>query len=64
LSAAITEGWIDFRSLTFDPRFDSLRNEVRFKELIASMTTQVASLRRLAPTDGSGETKGPRNERD
>jgi len=52
------EGWLDFRSLTFDPRFDSLRHEVKFKELLASMTTQVSSLRRLAPTDEKG-----RNER-
>ena len=58
LREAMLEGWLDFRSLTFDPRFDSLRHEVKFKELLASMTTQVSSLRRLAPTDEKG-----RNER-
>jgi tetratricopeptide (TPR) repeat protein len=62
LRGAMAEGWIDFRSLTFDPRFDNLRHEVKFKELLASMTTQVASLRRLAPTDENGETKATSNE--
>jgi tetratricopeptide (TPR) repeat protein len=51
LRAAAAEGWIDFRSLGLDPRFDALRDEASFKEISESMKTRVASLRRSTPTD-------------
>ena len=46
LEAAIKAGWIDYRSLSFDPRFDSLRSEERFHQMLNSLTLQVADLRR------------------
>jgi hypothetical protein len=57
LSAAAREGWIDFRSLGLDPRFDAIRADPRFKEISESMAARVASLRRSMPTDLSGKGK-------
>ena len=51
LRSATTEGWIDFRSLGLDPRFDSLRGEPAFKQISEAIATKVASLRRSMPTD-------------
>jgi len=59
LRAAAIEGWIDFRSLQLDPRFDRLRDDAAFKEISESMMTRVASLRRSMPADLKGEKKGP-----
>ncbi|MEY2526355.1 MAG: eukaryotic-like serine/threonine-protein kinase [Verrucomicrobiota bacterium] len=57
LRSAALEGWIDFRSLNLDPRFDALRADPAFKEISESMTTKVASLRRPMPADLSGKRK-------
>jgi serine/threonine protein kinase/tetratricopeptide (TPR) repeat protein len=46
LDAAIRAGWIDYRSLSLDPRFDSLRNEKRFQQILNSLATHVTELRR------------------
>jgi serine/threonine protein kinase/tetratricopeptide (TPR) repeat protein len=46
LDAAAHAGWIDYRSLALDPRFDALRNDPSYKPIFGSMVTQVASLRR------------------
>jgi len=59
LRAAAIEGWIDFRSLELDPRFDRLRDDAAFKEISESMMTRVASLRRSMPAILKGEKKGP-----
>jgi serine/threonine protein kinase/tetratricopeptide (TPR) repeat protein len=48
LRSALQEGWIDFRSLAFDPRFDRLRAEPAFKQISEAMKTRVASLRQTA----------------
>jgi serine/threonine protein kinase len=45
LRAATNAGWIDYRSLDLDPRFDALRSDRRYQEIYGSMTTRVASLR-------------------
>jgi tetratricopeptide (TPR) repeat protein/tRNA A-37 threonylcarbamoyl transferase component Bud32/TolB-like protein len=50
LRAAIEVGWIDYRSLKLDPRFDALRADPRYDGIFDSMVTRVTSLRRLAPT--------------
>lgn len=51
LRTAAAEGWIDFRSLNLDPRFDLLRDGPAFKQISESIATKVASLRRSMPTD-------------
>jgi tetratricopeptide (TPR) repeat protein len=58
LRAAAAAGWIDFRSLAFDPRFDALRRDPAFAKISESMATKVVSLRRSMPTDPSGKKKG------
>lgn len=54
LRAAMGAGWMDFRSLALDPRFDALRGDTMFAQISESMATKVASLRRSMPTDLSG----------
>jgi tetratricopeptide (TPR) repeat protein/predicted Ser/Thr protein kinase/TolB-like protein len=46
LRAAAAAGWIDYRSLRLDPRFDALAAEPDFLQIITSLTTKVAELRR------------------
>ena len=48
LRRAFTAGWTDYRSIEADPRFDSLRNEESYSELLKAMKTRVASLRLAA----------------
>jgi serine/threonine protein kinase/tetratricopeptide (TPR) repeat protein len=45
LRSAAQQGWTDFRSLQLDPRFDSLRTDAQFDEIISSLTTKVAEKR-------------------
>jgi len=46
LRAATAAGWIDYRSLRLDPRFDALAEDPDFLQIITSLTTKVAELRR------------------
>jgi serine/threonine protein kinase/tetratricopeptide (TPR) repeat protein len=46
LQAAIRAGWIDYRSLDLDPRFDSIRDGDTFKDILAQLRNKVAELRR------------------
>jgi tetratricopeptide (TPR) repeat protein/TolB-like protein/tRNA A-37 threonylcarbamoyl transferase component Bud32 len=46
LRAAGDNGWLDYRSLALDPRFDSLRQDIRYSNISEAMATRVASLRR------------------
>lgn len=45
LEKAISEGWIDHRSTTLDPRFDSLVKNPRFESLIANVIARTNKLR-------------------
>jgi len=51
LRAAGDNGWLDYRSLALDPRFDSLRQDIRYSEIPEAMATRVASLRRSQSTE-------------
>lgn len=53
LRAASLCGWLDYRSMNADPRFDLLREDNRYKELSEAMRTRVATLKRSMPTDGT-----------
>jgi tetratricopeptide (TPR) repeat protein len=46
LRSAAAAGWIDYRSLRLDPRFDAISVDPRFHEIISVLTTKVAELRR------------------
>jgi serine/threonine protein kinase/Flp pilus assembly protein TadD len=46
LQDGVNLGWIDYRSLQIDPRFDTLADAPRFHEIISGLRTKVAELRR------------------
>jgi tetratricopeptide (TPR) repeat protein len=45
LRQAIDSGWLDYRSLQLDPRFDSLQSDPQFKRIIGEISAKVAELR-------------------
>ena len=45
LQQAIALGWLDYRSLQKDPRFDPLRNHPELNTLIDGLSAKVAELR-------------------
>jgi serine/threonine protein kinase/Tfp pilus assembly protein PilF len=49
LVAAIEAGWIDYRSMELDPRFDCIRETETFKETLAHLTNKVKEMRRQLP---------------
>jgi serine/threonine protein kinase/tetratricopeptide (TPR) repeat protein len=50
LKRASETGWIDYHSIQLDPRFDSIRNEQAFKEILTRLTNSVHELGRLMPS--------------
>jgi serine/threonine protein kinase/Tfp pilus assembly protein PilF len=48
LHSAVERGWIDYRSLRMDPRFDLLRGNSEFDEVIANLSKNVAEKRKKA----------------
>ena len=48
LQSAVQWGWIDYRSLQMDPRFDSLRGDSQFDEMILNLSKKVAEKRNRA----------------
>jgi tetratricopeptide (TPR) repeat protein/tRNA A-37 threonylcarbamoyl transferase component Bud32 len=44
LENAIAAGWIDYRSLSLDPRFDSVRETARFKKIFLHLTDKVKQM--------------------
>jgi len=45
LQAAAAAGWLDYRSLQLDPRFDSIKGEPRFHDTISALKTRVLELK-------------------
>ena len=45
LQAAVVAGWIDYRSLSLDPRFDNIADDVRFQSCIGKLKLKVEDLR-------------------
>jgi hypothetical protein len=46
LQEAVNFGWIDYRSMSLDPRFDSISGDPRFKKVIKATQARVEELRR------------------
>ena len=53
LQASANAGWLDYRSLKLDPRFDLIRDEPRYAQIIEAMAKRVTILRQseLAETN-------------
>ena len=45
LHAAVSLGWIDYRSLAMDPRFDALRQNLEFRLMLKNVSIKVADMR-------------------
>jgi serine/threonine protein kinase/tetratricopeptide (TPR) repeat protein len=48
LRAAVQRGWIDYRSLRMDPRFDSLRDNPEFGKIVSDISMTVTEKRKAA----------------
>jgi serine/threonine protein kinase/tetratricopeptide (TPR) repeat protein len=46
LEAAVAAGWIDYRSLSLDPRFDSISNDTRLQTILGRLKLKVEDLRK------------------
>jgi tetratricopeptide (TPR) repeat protein len=51
LQAAAAAGWIDYRSLAVDPRFDPIANDIRFETLLGKLKLKVDDMRNTLPVD-------------
>jgi len=51
LEAAVSAGWIDYRSLSFDPRFDAISNDTRFEAILGKLKLKVEDLRKTLNPD-------------
>jgi serine/threonine protein kinase/tetratricopeptide (TPR) repeat protein len=53
LEAAVSAGWIDYRSLSLDPRFDGISSDTRFQEILGKLTLRVEALRKSVNSKGN-----------
>jgi hypothetical protein len=51
LRAAAAAGWLDYRSLQLDPRFDGIRNDSRYQKTFETMASRVLFLQKSISTD-------------
>jgi tetratricopeptide (TPR) repeat protein len=51
LREGVTLGWIDYRSLKLDPRFDSIRSSPEFATVINNLSVKVADMRLTAQSN-------------
>jgi len=45
LESAVAAGWLDYRSLSLDPRFDSISNDTRFQTILGRLKLKAENLR-------------------
>ncbi len=45
LHTAVSLGWIDYRSLAMDPRFDALWENLEFQLMLKNLSSKVADMR-------------------
>lgn len=45
LNRAVEAGWVDYRSMNLDPRFDAVRDTDAFRDVIARLTIKVQAMR-------------------
>ena len=48
LQKAIANGWVDYQFTRHDPLFENLRQEERFKQMMAQLETRMAEMRKRA----------------
>jgi hypothetical protein len=48
LQKAVESGWIDYRSLSLDPRFDSIRESEQYKRIFIHLTEKVKGMNAAA----------------
>lgn len=56
LEASVQAGWLDYRSLQRDPRFDAVSGTPEFKNIVSGVVAQVSKLKQQFP--GGGYTQG------
>jgi serine/threonine protein kinase/tetratricopeptide (TPR) repeat protein len=49
LNKALSTGWIDFRAMELDPRFDSIRDTKAFKDILTRLRKKLEDMRRHLP---------------
>ncbi len=54
LRRAVSLGWIDYRSLAIDPRFDAVRHDSGFETILEDLTVKVAEMRAKAKSMNYG----------
>ncbi len=63
LHAAVSQGWLDYRTLRLDPRFDAIADDPAFRQIIIDLSSKVALLRRQtdqpATLVSNGEDNSP-----
>jgi serine/threonine protein kinase/Tfp pilus assembly protein PilF len=50
LEAAVHAGWIDYRSLALDPRFDSISDDTRFQAVLGKLKLKMEDLQKTVNT--------------
>jgi serine/threonine protein kinase/tetratricopeptide (TPR) repeat protein len=45
LGEAVASGWVDYRSLTMDPRFDAIRGDPKVQTIVRNLMSKVADMR-------------------
>jgi serine/threonine protein kinase len=48
LRGAVDSGWIDYRSLAMDPRFDAIRKNLQFRTILKDLDVRIANMRQEA----------------